>query len=148
MWVSLNSVAHVIWFHSGVCLLLLLKTILHAGSSAASPHRCQVSSGVLGKVVTTHEAAEAHWAGKLFFSRVGSAMPGQLIGASETPLATLPLAFIRFLTCWIVEAGIRTFLNILQRVKHLLSWLEDHTCAICLKTAIAFKYICVILTFN
>lgn len=32
--------------------------------------------------------------------------------------------------------------------KTLLSWLEDHTCAICLKTAIAFKYICVIVTFN
>lgn len=92
---------HLIWFHSFVD-----EDALRAARSAVGPHRCQVSSGVFGQVVAAHEAAEAHWAGKLFLPRVGSAVAGQLIGASEAPLAALPLAFVWFLTCCGVKVNI------------------------------------------
>lgn len=55
---------------------------------------------MLGQVVATHEAAEAHGTGELFLSRVGTSVARQLIGASESPLAALPLALEGLLTCW------------------------------------------------
>lgn len=69
-----------------------------------------MSPGVLGQVVATHEAAEAHGTGKPFLAGVGTSVARQLVRACESPLTSLPLAFEGLLPYWStnseVEAGV------------------------------------------
>lgn len=58
-----------------------------------------VSLHVQGKVVRSGEGAGADGALEGFGARVFPVVSGQLIGASETPVAAVPRAAVRLLTC-------------------------------------------------
>lgn len=65
-----------------------------------------MSPGVLGQVVAAHEAAVTHGTGKPFLSSVGTSVSGQLVRASKSPLAALPLAFEGLLTYWTTDSEV------------------------------------------
>lgn len=67
---------------------------------------CEVSPCVLGEVVAPHEAAEAHGTGETLLPCVGPSVAGQLVGASESPLAALPLAS-KGLLSWKTDSEVR-----------------------------------------
>lgn len=85
---------------------------------------------MLGEVVAAHETAEAHGAGEPFLTGVGPTVARKLIGARESPLASFPLTFERFLTCvcphvglevGALEVGLATVLvraNVAPRARH------------------------------
>lgn len=56
-------------------------------------------TGVFGQVVTTHEAAVAHIANKLFLTSVRPAVAGELIGSGKPFVAAVPVTAEWLLTC-------------------------------------------------
>lgn len=58
-----------------------------------------MATGMLCQMVTAHEAFLTERTAELLFSSVSAVMAGQLIGASELLVASLPVAFKRPFTC-------------------------------------------------
>ncbi|KAI4789646.1 hypothetical protein KUCAC02_035115 [Chaenocephalus aceratus] len=87
---------------------------------AGSLSLCEVSPG---EVVTPHEAAEAHGTGEPLLPCVGPSVAGQLVGASQSPLAALPLASKVLLPCVCPQVGLEV--GALEVGTNMVEYLEQ-----------------------